>query len=61
MTHLNHVPSMPGGGQIASVVITRGVRDDHRCGPQFPLPDNSGPTQCDPDSDKFCCSKWVFS
>ena len=34
-------------------------RKDRRCGPEFPLPDNSGPTQCNPDSeDKFCCSKW---
>jgi len=36
-------------------------RKDRRCGPEFPLPDNSGPTQCNPDSeDKFCCSKWGF-
>eukprot|EP00092_Neocalanus_flemingeri_P002939 GFUD01003144.1.p1 GENE.GFUD01003144.1~~GFUD01003144.1.p1 ORF type:complete len:339 (+),score=94.64 GFUD01003144.1:521-1537(+) len=35
-------------------------RRDRRCGPDFPLPDGSGPTECDPDSDKFCCSKWGF-
>ncbi len=50
---------MSGEGQIASVVITNGVRSDERCGPEFPLSDSSGPTPCDPDSDKFCCSKWV--
>jgi len=35
-------------------------RRDRRCGPEFPLPDGSGPTECNPDSDKFCCSKWGY-
>lgn len=35
-------------------------RRDRRCGPEFPLPDNSGPTQCNPDSENFCCSKWGY-
>merc|ERR1712117_99717 len=35
-------------------------RKDRRCGPEFPLPDNSGPTQCNPDSAKFCCSQWGY-
>lgn len=35
-------------------------RKDHRCGPEVPLPDGSGPTECDPDSERFCCSKWGF-
>ena len=35
------------------------VRKDRRCGPEFPLPDGS-PSQCDPDSANFCCSKWGY-
>jgi len=35
-------------------------RKDRRCGPEFPLPDGSGPTECNPNSDKFCCSKWGY-
>merc|ERR1712128_61042 len=35
-------------------------RNDRRCGPEFPLPDGSGPGECNPNSDKFCCSKWGF-
>ena len=31
-----------------------------RCGAEYPLPDNSGPTQCDPNSENFCCSKWGY-
>merc|ERR1712168_310209 len=31
-------------------------RDDRRCGPEFPLPDGSGPTQCNPNSANYCCS-----
>ena len=37
------------------VVITRGVRNDTRCGSEFPLEDGS-PSKCDPDSAIFCCS-----
>ena len=36
------------------------VRNDRRCGPEFPLADNSGPSECDPNSANFCCSKWGF-
>ena len=33
-------------------------RTDRRCGADFPLPDGSGPGQCNPSSpDEFCCSK----
>jgi len=35
-------------------------RKDRRCGEEYPLPDDSGPTQCNPDSENFCCSKWGF-
>ena len=35
------------------------VRTDRRCGSEFPLPDG-GPSQCDPDGDNHCCSKWGF-
>jgi len=35
-------------------------RRDRRCGPEFPLPGGSGPTECNPESDKFCCSKWGY-
>ena len=35
------------------------VRKDRRCGPEFPLPDGS-PSQCDPQSPNFCCSKWGY-
>lgn len=35
-------------------------RKDRRCGADFPLPDDSGPTQCNPNSENFCCSKWGF-
>jgi|ERR1711874_48404 len=35
-------------------------RKDRRCGPEFPLPDGSGPGECNPNSDKFCCSKWGY-
>lgn len=36
-------------------------RTDRRCGADFPLPDGSGPGQCNPSSpDEFCCSKWGY-
>jgi len=35
-------------------------RKDRRCGPDFPLPDGSGPTECNPESENFCCSKWGY-
>ena len=35
------------------------ARNDRRCGPEFPLPDGK-PSQCDPESANFCCSKWGF-
>merc|ERR1712203_1329373 len=35
------------------------ARKDRRCGPEFPLPDGK-PSQCDPESANFCCSKWGF-
>jgi len=36
-------------------------RLDRRCGPDFPLLDESGPTECNPDDpERFCCSKWGF-
>ena len=35
-------------------------RKDRRCGPEFPLPNGSGPTECNPESENFCCSKWGF-
>ncbi|XP_077981331.1 uncharacterized protein LOC144436406 [Glandiceps talaboti] len=46
------------------LVITRSAaaapkkwRDDHRCGPDYPLSDGS-PAQCDPDSRYPCCSPY---
>ena len=45
----DNVPRAP------SVVSGGGVRDDGRCGPEFPLEDGS-PAACDPDSTYFCCS-----
>jgi len=35
-------------------------RNDRRCGPEFPLPDGSGPGECNPNSENFCCSKWGY-
>jgi len=35
------------------------VRNDRRCGPEYPQPDGK-PSQCDPESANFCCSKWGF-
>lgn len=35
------------------------ARKDRRCGPEFPQP-NGQPSQCDPESPNFCCSKWGF-
>ena len=36
------------------------VRFDRRCGSDFPLPDGTGFAECDPKSERFCCSKWGF-
>jgi len=36
------------------------VRSDRRCGNEFPLPDGSGPSECDPNSANHCCSKWGY-
>ena len=35
------------------------VRMDRRCGLEFPLPEG-GPSQCDPNTENHCCSKWGF-
>jgi len=36
-------------------------RKDRRCGPEFPIPESGGePGECNPNSDKFCCSKWGY-
>ena len=35
-------------------------RTDRRCGNEFPLPDRSGPTQCNPNSVRYCCSKYGY-
>ena len=32
-------------------------RFDRRCGPNYPLSDG-GPSQCNPTSKNYCCSKW---
>ena len=32
---------------------------DRRCGLEFPLPEG-GPSQCDPNTENHCCSKWGF-
>jgi hypothetical protein len=37
----------------AEIVV---VREDWRCGPDFPLPGNGEPSKCDPESDSLCCS-----
>merc|ERR1712226_1098055 len=37
------------------------VRKDRRCGKEFPLPgEKKLPSQCDPESDNYCCSKWGY-
>ena len=37
------------------------VRKDRRCGPEFPLPGTDGlPSECDPNSENFCCSKVIL-
>ena len=34
------------------------VRNDRRCGLEFPLPGGKDlPSECNPDSENFCCSK----
>ena len=35
------------------------VRQDRRCGAQFPLSDGK-PSECDGASEKPCCSKWGY-
>ena len=35
-------------------------RKDRRCGADYPLPDGSGPGECNPESENYCCSKWGF-
>ena len=35
------------------------IRTDRRCGQEFPLPDGS-PSQCNPNTENHCCSKWGF-
>ena len=32
---------------------------DRRCGLEFPLPEG-GPSQCDPNTENHCCSKWGY-
>ena len=39
----------------APVSSSGGVRDDGRCGTEFPLEDGT-PAGCDPNSQYFCCS-----
>lgn len=34
-------------------------RKDRRCGAEFPLP-SGDPTECNPNSENFCCSKWGY-
>lgn len=36
------------------------VRKDRRCGAEFPLPNSKEPSECDPQSENFCCSKWGY-
>jgi hypothetical protein len=36
------------------------IRVDRRCGNDFLIPGTSDPSECDPDSANFCCSKWGF-
>nr|ACO15391.1 Agglutinin isolectin 1 precursor [Caligus clemensi] len=36
------------------------VRNDRRCGPEFMIPGTNQPSECNPDTDNFCCSKWGF-
>ena len=40
----------------APVSSSGGVRDDGRCGIEFPLEDGT-PAGCDPNSQYFCCSE----
>ncbi len=35
------------------------VRNDRRCGQQFPLDDGTA-SECDPNSANYCCSKWGY-
>ena len=47
-------------GGYLDIISTRVLLIVCRCGAEYPLPDNSGPTQCDPNSENFCCSKWGY-
>ena len=47
--------NVPRAPSVTGAVSSGGVRDDGRCGPEFPLEDGS-PASCDPDSTYFCCS-----
>ena len=57
-------PSRPSGPLVlespssgpAAVASSGGIRDDGRCGSEFPLEDGS-PASCDPNSEYFCCSE----
>merc|ERR1712026_635710 len=55
-------PSRPSGPLVldspapASVSSSGGIRDDGRCGSEFPLDDGT-PAGCDPNSAYFCCSE----
>merc|ERR1740129_2360298 len=51
-----------GGGSVAVGAPKNGKKEskwrfDRRCGPNYPLFDG-GPTQCNPTSKNYCCSKW---
>ena len=42
-----------------TVSLSGKVRSDRRCGTEFPLEDGK-PSQCDPNSQNYCCSKWGY-
>jgi len=45
---------------IAAQDFNGRIRTDRRCGNDFLIPGTSDPSECDPDSANFCCSKWGF-
>ena len=43
---------------INSFILKKTLYSKSLGGNEFPLPDGSGPSECDPNSANHCCSKW---
>ena len=48
-----------GGAPKVNPLLVGRVRQDRRCGAQFPLDDGS-PSECDGAGENPCCSKWGY-